>query len=52
MQPSPHDALSKGVTSEQVEAALAAAYPNGTSGQDEDTVLRAVLKYLKRLGLG
>ena len=46
-----HASNLKGVTSEQVEAALAATYPNGTNGQDEDTVLRAVLKYLKRLGL-
>ena len=47
-----HASNLKGVTSEQVEAALAATYPSGTSGHDEDSVLRAVLKYLKRLGLG
>lgn len=47
-----HASNLKGVTSEQVEAALAATYPNGTCGLDEDSVFRAVLKYLKRSGAG
>lgn len=39
-----------GITQEQVEAALAACYPNGTTGQDEPTVLRSVFRHLKRSG--
>lgn len=38
------------VTPEQVEAALAACFPKGTTGQDEATVLRAVFRHLKRSG--
>jgi len=38
------------VTSEQVEAALAACFPGGTAGHDEDTVLTAVFRHLKSTG--
>jgi predicted DNA-binding transcriptional regulator AlpA len=38
------------VTEEQVERALAACYPKGTTGQDEAIVLRAVFRHLKRSG--
>lgn len=41
-----------GVTTEQVETALAVTFPNGTTGQDETTVLRAVFRQLKRSGAG
>jgi hypothetical protein len=40
------------VTSEQVEAALAAAFPTGVVDQDEATVLRAVFRQLKRSRTG
>ena len=40
------------VTTDQVEAALAACFPKGTSGQDEANVLRAVFRHLKRSGVG
>jgi predicted DNA-binding transcriptional regulator AlpA len=40
------------VTVEQVEAALAECYPTGTVGHDEITVLRTLLKHLKRTGAG
>jgi hypothetical protein len=42
----------KEVTGEQVEAALTACFPNGTNGQDDNTVLRAVFRLLKRSGTG
>jgi hypothetical protein len=41
----------KAVTREQVEAALAARYPNGTTGQNENTVLTVVFRHLKRSGI-
>jgi hypothetical protein len=41
----------KTVTREQVEAALAACYPNGTTGQNENTVLTVVFRHLKRSGI-
>jgi len=41
-----------GVTTEQLEAALAACFPKGTSGQDEANVLRVVFRHLKRSGSG
>jgi hypothetical protein len=41
-----------GVTTEQLEAALTACFPKGTSGQDEASVLRAVFRHLKRSGSG
>lgn len=40
------------VTTDQVEAALAACFPKGTSGQDESNVLRTVFRHLKRSGVG
>lgn len=40
------------VTNDQVEAAVAACFPNGTSDQDEAQVLRAVFRHLKRSGTG
>lgn len=40
------------VSIEQVEAAVTACFPNGTSGQDEASVLRAVFRHLKRSGIG
>lgn len=40
------------VTNEQVEAALAACFINGTTGQDEANVLRVVFRHLKRSGVG
>jgi hypothetical protein len=36
------------VTSEQVEAAIIAAFPAGVTDQDEATILRAVFRQLKR----
>ncbi len=38
------------VTTEQVEAALIACFPKGTSGQDEAALLRTVFRHLKRAG--
>jgi len=38
------------VTSEQVDAALTACFPKGTSDEDESAVLRAVFRQLKRSG--
>lgn len=38
------------VTTEQVEAALTACFPKGTSGQDEASLLRTVFRHLKRAG--
>lgn len=38
------------VTPEQVEVALTACFPKGTSGEDESAVLRAVFRHLKRSG--
>lgn len=38
------------VTTAQVEAALTACFPKGTSGQDETNVLRVVFRHLKRSG--
>lgn len=38
------------VTTEQVEAAIAACFPKGTSGQDEASLLRTVFRHLKRAG--
>ncbi len=40
------------VTSEQVESALAVCFPSGTTGQDENTVLRVVFRHMKRSGAG
>jgi predicted DNA-binding transcriptional regulator AlpA len=40
------------VTSDQLEAALATCFPNGTSGQDEASVLRVVFRHLRRTGNG
>ena len=39
------------VTSEQVEAAVAACFLNGSPGQDEANVLRTVFRHLKRSGV-
>jgi predicted DNA-binding transcriptional regulator AlpA len=39
------------VTTEQIEAALAACFPKGTTGQDESSILRAVFRHLKRSGV-
>jgi hypothetical protein len=36
------------VTVNQVESALAACFPNGTNGQDENTVLKVIFRHLKR----
>lgn len=41
----------KTVTREQVEEALATCFPNGTTGQNENTVLTVVFRHLKRLGI-
>ena len=38
------------VTTEQVEAALIACFPKGTTGQDEANVLRTVFRHMKRAG--
>ena len=38
------------VTQDQVEAALGACFPKGTTGQDEASVLRTVFRHLKRSG--
>lgn len=38
------------VTTEQVEAAIIACFPKGTTGQDEANVLRTVFRHLKRAG--
>ena len=40
------------VTNDQLEAALQACFPKGTSGQDEAAVLRTVFRHLKRSGCG
>ncbi len=39
------------VTSEQVESALTACFPKGTSGEEETAILRAVFRHLKRSGV-
>jgi predicted DNA-binding transcriptional regulator AlpA len=36
-----------GITTAQIESALAATFPNGTDGQAESTVLRTVYRHLK-----
>jgi hypothetical protein len=41
-----------GVTSEQVESALAVVFPKGITGQDDAAILRAVFRQLKRSGTG
>jgi hypothetical protein len=41
----------KTVTREQVETALTACFPNGTTGQNENTVLTVVFRHLKRSGI-
>ena len=41
----------KTVTVQQIETALAACFPHGTSGQDENVVLQAVYRHLKRSGV-
>lgn len=38
------------VTNDQLEAALNACFPKGTTGQDEANVLRTVFRHLKRAG--
>ncbi len=38
------------VTTDQLEAALDACFPKGTTGQDEANVLRTVFRHLKRAG--
>jgi hypothetical protein len=38
------------VTRDQLQAALVACFPDGTSGQDEAHVLRVVFRHLKRSG--
>ena len=38
------------VTTEQVEAAITACFPKGSTGQDEASVLRTVFRHLKRSG--
>jgi predicted DNA-binding transcriptional regulator AlpA len=38
------------VTTEQVEAAIAVCSPDGTTGQDEASLLRTVFRHLKRAG--
>jgi hypothetical protein len=40
----------KDVTNEQVEAALAVCFPEGTSGQDDSVILTKVFRHLKRPG--
>ena len=37
----------KNVTNDQIETALAACFPKGTTGQDESNILRTVFKHLK-----
>ena len=37
---------------EQVEAALAACFPEGTSGHDDNVVLKRVFRHLKSSGTG
>ena len=39
-----------GVTTQQLEAALAICYPKGTQGQNESDVLRTAFRHLKRSG--
>jgi len=59
-QATTHDALLDGVkalgiqsaTAAQIEEAIAAAFPQGTAGVDESTVLRAVFRHLRRTGVG
>ena len=41
----------KTVTREQVEAAMAFCYPNGTTSQNENSVLTVVFRHLKRSGV-
>lgn len=41
-----------GVTTEQLEDALATWFPQGTNGHDEANVLRTVFRHLKRSGSG
>ena len=40
------------VTASQIEAAMAACFPSGTANEDENAVLRAVFRHLKRSGNG
>ena len=42
----------KEVTREQVEQAVAICFPSGTCGQDEEHVLKAVFRHLKRQASG
>ena len=40
-----------GITTDQIESAMTIVFPNGTDGQDEANVLRAVFRHLKRSGV-
>ncbi len=40
------------VTNQQVEAALAACFPEGTSGHDDNVLLKRVFRHLKASGIG
>ncbi|WP_199169869.1 helix-turn-helix transcriptional regulator [Rhodopirellula bahusiensis] len=41
-----------GLTTKQVAEAVDACYPKGTSGEDENDILRTVFRHLKRSGIG
>lgn len=41
-----------GLTTKQVAEAVEACYPKGTSSEDENDILRAVFRHLKRSGIG
>lgn len=40
------------VTGQQVESALAACFPNGTSGHDDNMILKQIFRHLKSSGIG
>ncbi|MHC2069750.1 helix-turn-helix transcriptional regulator [Bremerella sp. T1] len=41
-----------GLTSSVIASAVDQCYPNGTSGEDENDILRTVFRHLKRAGVG
>jgi predicted DNA-binding transcriptional regulator AlpA len=41
-----------GLTTKQVNEAVESCYPKGTSGEDENDLLRTIFRHLKRSGVG
>jgi hypothetical protein len=40
-----------GLTTKQVDDAVIACYPKGTTGEDENDILRTIFRHLKRTGI-